>query len=130
EYELYKALLPTITIEEVNAAFNKLFTEEDKKSFFAVVMAPEKSEDKVNNDATLLNAIVNAFNQQPVKKEEKQISNDLLSSAPTKGSIVNKSHNAELGATTYELSNGVKVTVKSTDFKSDEIIFSGVKHGG
>jgi zinc protease len=35
-----------------------------------------------------------------------------------------------LGANTYTLSNGVKVTVKSTDFKSDQILLMGEKKGG
>src|SRR6185312_4229720 len=34
------------------------------------------------------------------------------------------------GATTYLLSNGIKVTIKPTDFKSDEILMNGVKQGG
>lgn len=130
EYELYKTLLPTITLDEVNKAFNNLFTEEDKKNFYAVIMAPEKSEDVVNNDKALLNTIIKGFEQKPVQVQEKVISNELLSQLPVKGSVVNKTTNAELGTTTYELSNGVKVTVKATDFKSDEIVFSGVKNGG
>lgn len=130
EYDLYKSLLPSITIEEVNAAMKEMFTEDDKKKFYAVIMAPEKSTDKVNSDATLLAAIQNAFKQTPQQKQDVVVSNQILPSMPSKGSIVNKTEVKELGATTYELSNGVKVTVKSTDFKSDEIIFSGVKYGG
>jgi zinc protease len=35
-----------------------------------------------------------------------------------------------LDATTYTLSNGIKITIKPTDFKSDELLMTGIKKGG
>jgi zinc protease len=130
EFSLYKQLLPGITAEEVTDAFRKLFTEADKSKFFALVMSPEKTEDKIKTDAALLAAVNNAFKQTPVEKSDVVINESLLDNQPTKGSIVNTEVNEKLGVTTYTLSNGVKVTVKPTDFKSDEVIFKGVKLGG
>jgi zinc protease len=62
--------------------------------------------------------------------EEKKISSDLLQNKPIPGKVVSKTEDKELGTTTLTLSNGVKVTIKSTDFKSDEILLRGVKKGG
>lgn len=130
EFEMYKKFLPTITAEEVTAKLNKLYQKENRKNYFAAVMSPEKTEDAINSDATLAAAFDKAFDQQPVKREEKTIATNLLNAEPTPGTIVKTEKDAKLDATTYTLSNGVKVTVKSTDFKSDEIIFNGIKNGG
>lgn len=130
ELELYKTLLPGITPEEVTAAFKKLFSKEDKEKFFAYVLSSETKDALINNDATLLAAIQKSFTQKAEKKAEVAISTTLLDKMPAKGKITKVEKDAKLEATTYTLSNGVKVTVKPTTFKSDEILFTGVKKGG
>src|SRR5690606_37706570 len=54
----------------------------------------------------------------------------LVAVAPAAGAILEKSFREDLGLTTYKLSNGVTVTLKPTDFKEDEILFSGWRAGG
>ncbi|QEE49875.1 insulinase family protein [Flavobacterium alkalisoli] len=130
EVELYRTLLPGITAEEVTAAFNKLFSKEDQEKFFAFVMSPETKDAAINSDATLLAAIEKSFAQKVTKKTDVTVSDTLLDQMPAKGSITKVQKEAKLQITTYTLSNGIKVTVKSTAFKSDEILFRGVKRGG
>lgn len=130
EFELYKELLPGITAQEVTTAFSKLFTKEDRQKFFAVVMSPQAKDRQVNSDASLVAAINAAFAQKVSAKSEEVVSAQLLDKIPQKGSVTDVTKNQSLGTTTYTLSNGVKVTVKSTDFKTDEVLFKGVKNGG
>lgn len=130
EFELYKTLLPGITPEEVTAEFKNVFPETGRNKYFALVMAPEKTDDAIKTDATLMSAVNAALLQKPTKFEEVAVAENILDKIPAKGSIVKVEKNDKLGATTYTLSNGVLVTVKPTDFKSDEIIFSGKKNGG
>jgi zinc protease len=130
EFDLYKSLVPGITAAEVTAAFNKLFSKENTQNFFAFVMSPETKDAKVNSDATLLTAIQTAFAQKAEQKAEVAVSDNLLDKMPVKGSITKTEKDAKLQSTTYTLSNGIKVTVKPTTFKSDEILFKGVKNGG
>lgn len=130
EVELYRTLLPGITPEEVTVAFNKLFSKEDKEKFFAFVMSPETKDTAINSDATLLAAIQKSFAQKVGKKAEVAVSDTLLDQMPAKGAITKVEKNPKLQTTTYTLSNGIKVTVKPTIFKSDEILFRGVKKGG
>lgn len=54
----------------------------------------------------------------------------LLAHAPKPGSIARETHDAEVDATVWTLSNGVKVVVKPTRFKNDEILFDGWQPGG
>ncbi|KOS08299.1 hypothetical protein AM493_09875 [Flavobacterium akiainvivens] len=130
EKELYTTLLPGIKAEEVTVALKKLFSKEDKEKFFALVMSPETKDAVVNNDATLLAAVKKAFTQKVEAKAEVAVKTTLVETLPAKGSITKTEKNDKLQTTTYTLSNGIKVTTKATNFKSDEILFSGVKKGG
>lgn len=78
----------------------------------------------------LLNSVKDAFEQKVIASEEKTVKENILSKTPTPGKIISKSQDKDLESTTYVLSNGLKVTVKDTDFQSDEILISGVKKGG
>jgi len=53
-----------------------------------------------------------------------------MSGKPVPGKVTATVKEEALGATTYTLSNGVKVTIKPTEFKSDEILMTGIKKGG
>jgi zinc protease len=54
----------------------------------------------------------------------------LLPAAPTPGRVVSTSGVAELGVTEWRLSNGVRVILKPTDFKADQIMMGGFSPGG
>src|SRR5690606_21980523 len=54
----------------------------------------------------------------------------LMDTKPVPGKVVAQNNEEGFGATTYTLSNGIKVTIKPTDFKSDEILIKGIKKGG
>jgi zinc protease len=130
ELDLYKSLLPGITASEVTIALKKLFSKEDKEKFFALVMSPETKDATVNTDATLVAAVKKAFTQTVEKKAEEVVNTTLVEKMPAKGTITKTEKDDKLQATTYTLSNGITVTVKPTNFKSDEILFAGVKKGG
>ena len=53
-----------------------------------------------------------------------------MATVPQAGSIVKTTHNDALDFNQLELSNGVKVILKKTDFKDNEIILSGFANGG
>jgi len=62
--------------------------------------------------------------------DEKQIASSLISKKPVPGKVITRQKDEELGTTTYTLNNGIKVTAKQTDFKSDEILMNAIKKGG
>jgi len=128
EYQYAKEFLPAITVEDINAAIQKWLP--DNQNYFALITAPLNGKIATPEQDSLLMIVDNAFNQEAVKSIEKRQATSLLSTQPTPGKIIKETKDADLGATTYTLSNGVKVTVKPTDFKTDEIVLSGVKYGG
>lgn len=130
EYQYAKEMLPTITLEEVGKEANNWIATDKTKEYFALVTAPEKEDQKLPTDAELLKTVQSAFQQKVTAHEEKKVAEKLLKQDPTPGKIVSETKNEKLGTITYTLSNGIKVTVKSTDFRSDEILFRGIKPGG
>jgi zinc protease len=126
EYEYYKQLMPGIALEEANKMVKDWMV---NMNTFALVTGPSEGA-KLPTDAELLAKVKAAFQQEVKPMEEKKVSSELLTTKPTPGKVVSRTEDKEMGTTTLTLSNGVKVTLKSTDFKSDEIMLRGVKNGG
>jgi zinc protease len=128
EFEYVKAILPGITIDEVNAVSKKF---RDEKNRFLFVTGPEpKAGDKLPETSELL-AAVDAKEKADIKPyEEKAVTTTLLATAPKAGKVVSKTKNTTLGTTELKLSNGITVTLKPTDFKNDQILMGATRAGG
>ncbi|MFN8357526.1 MAG: insulinase family protein [Spirosomataceae bacterium] len=125
-YEFAQKYLKDISIEEINALTKQLISPENR---VAIVIAPEKDKDKLPSDATVLDWITNAG--KDVKAYEDNAANKpLLSKIPTGTKVVAEKKVAEVGVTELTLGNGVKVVLKPTDFKNDQILFSAQSFGG
>lgn len=129
EYNYYKEMLPGITLAEVNATA-KEWLNYTNENYFALVTGPDSKQMKVPTNMELLNNVKAGLSQTVTAKEAVKVASSLLDKTPTPGKILSESSDKELGTTTYTLSNGIKVTVKPTTFKSDEILLSGIKKGG
>jgi zinc protease len=127
EFEMIKKLLPTIKLSEVNA-ITELFKNE--KNRFTYVMGPEAGS-KLPTTAAIV-AMLDAKEADGSIKpyEEKVIATALLSTMPQAGKVMTSKKNLALGTTELMLSNGVKVSLKVTDFKNDQILFSASRYGG
>ena len=95
-------------------------------------MGPEASATvKLPTTETIVALLDAKSNDKTIKPyEEKAIATALLTNTPKSGKITSSTKNALLGTTELGLSNGVKVSLKSTDFKADQILFSGSRYGG
>lgn len=125
-YELSKKLLSNITLAEVNAAAKAMVT---KTNQIVVVQAPEKEKENLPTEAALLAAIKTAGNGV-TPYVDNTVNKPLIAQAPKAGTIVNETKNDKVGVTTLTLSNGVKVVLKPTDFKNDQVIFTSFGKGG
>lgn len=128
-YELYRSLLPGISLQDVDTTFRSFFPS-DFKNLSIVLMSDENENSVIPSEEELLNAFFEdcKAETEPYKDEHEQ--RELLSSVPEKGRIVKTKENKLFDATEYELSNGAKVVIKTTDFKADEIKMYAVSHGG
>ncbi|RYZ56139.1 MAG: insulinase family protein [Sphingobacteriales bacterium] len=127
EFQYYKQLLPGIKATELNNIIKDWMS---SPNTFTLVTGPDKEETKLPNDKEMLAMTQKGFQQQVQPLEEKKVATSLLAKKPTPGKVTGQVKDEELGATTYTLSNGAKVTIKQTNFKSDEILLNGVKKGG
>ena len=128
EFNLVKKLLPAITLQDVNSVFNLLKGEPFK---FVSVNGPEGS-GKLNlpDSAALLQTIASVEKQEIKPYEEKQLATSLMTKEPIAGKVVSKTNNSVLGTSEITLSNGIKVSLKKTDFKNDEIVLNAARFGG
>src|SRR5690606_38607871 len=62
--------------------------------------------------------------------EEETMATALMESKPTPGKVTAEKKNEALGLTDLTLSNGVRVLIKSTDFKNDQVVLTASRHGG
>lgn len=127
EHQLYQRLIPTITLAEVNELAQSWAGDDNR---VITVNAPEKEGVGVPTEADLLAAFekVAGVAVDPYVDQGQDV--PLLPNEPTPGTITGRSQTPELGVTTWELSNGVRVVLKPTDFKNDQIVFSAYSPGG
>jgi zinc protease len=127
EHKYYADFLPGIKLDELNTLFREWVK---NPNTFSLITAPDRSDVKLPSDKELLTMTQAGFSQQVTKEEEKKIASSLMEKKPAPGRVVSQVKEEGLDATTYTLSNGIKVTIKPTDYKSDEILMTGVKKGG
>jgi len=71
-----------------------------------------------------------ALKQEVKPFEEKAVAADLMETPPARGKITSEKENDKLGITELSLANGVRVIVKPTDFKNDQVILTASRFGG
>ena len=127
ELKYHQDFLQKATVQDVNKLFSGFKMDGHK---FILLTGPEKGNHTLPTEAQLL-AMYTKASQQVVKPyEEKVLASSLMAGPPSGGKIVKESSNPALGITELTLSNGVKVTLKTTDFKNDEIQFRSARFGG
>ena len=127
EFDIAKKLLPGITLKEVNELIGKWMKDEDR---VVLVGAPEKEDVHVPGEKELL-ALLDQMDKLEVEPYEDLVSEEpLVSDLPEPATIINEKRYEPIEVTEWTLSNGVRVVLKPTDFKNDEIQFYAYSPGG
>lgn len=127
EYQMMQMLLPQLTADYVNKIAKSYVTE---NNLIVSIMSPDKEAVKVPSESEIKVAIEESKKVELTAKAEEDMNKPLISKAPKAGKVKKVSQNAKLGTTEWVLSNGVKVIIKPTQFKKDEIIMSAFSNGG
>lgn len=127
ELQLAKQLLPMIPVEAYNEIAKQILTAENQ---VIVVSQPLNEKTNVLQEAEVIAALEGSLNATYEAYVDEVITEPLIANLPAKGSVASKKENAAFGTTEYTLSNGVKVILKSTDFKADEIQMQAFRKGG
>ena len=127
EYGLNERFMPQITLAEVNSLAKDWVPDRNR---LVVISAPEKDRASLPSDAKLA-AVIKAASGAPLTAYVDTVSTQpLLDRLPTPGAVASASTTDALGITEWQLSNGVRVVLKPTTFKQDEILFRAVSPGG
>ena len=126
-YKITKQLLPTLTLKEVNALISKYYTDLNRD---VIIMGPEKDKATLPAEQTINTWIKEVESQSLTAYEDKVSKLPLLAKEPVKGSIVSTQELKDIHVKEMTLSNGVKVILKPTNFKNDEIRISAFSAGG
>ncbi len=128
EYEYVQALLPGISLEEINRYARSNIPDGTAK--LVVYMGSDKAGEVIPEGAQLLTWINAAEKNTVIANGDKALPASLMEQPPKAGSIVSQTQNKQLGLTELVLSNGVKVILKPTDFKSDQVLLTATRFGG
>ncbi|HEY6659729.1 MAG TPA: pitrilysin family protein, partial [Pyrinomonadaceae bacterium] len=128
EYAFHQRFLPEITLAEINKLAREWFPVSSQNRL-VVVTAPQKAGLAIPDEAKLA-AIIKAPSAELKAYADTVGSAVLLESMPTPGKIVNTKTDDKAGLTIWELANGVKVVLKPTTFRADEILFRAASPGG
>jgi zinc protease len=122
-----KALLPGISLEEINALADQFITKENR---VVVITGPDKEGVVLPTEKDVLAMLDEASQMKITPYEEETVGSVLMRSLPVAGSVTATKTNDKLGLAELTFSNGVKAVLKPTDFKNDEILMSGYSVGG
>lgn len=127
EYNFVKQFAPMINVDAVNGMFQQLVSD---KNIVITVTGPEKEGIVYPDNNQLLAILKNVKTENIAPYEEKLSTEPLISKLPKKGQVVKSVVDNKLGATVWTLSNGMRIVLKKTDFKDDQILMSSVAYGG
>jgi zinc protease len=127
EYQLVQRLLPTITLAELNALPRSWMSD---RSRVLIVTAPQRAGVQLPTREQLLAVFDRVAKKELVAYEDVVTSAPLIETLPAPGRVVARSTVAGVDATLLELSNGVKVYLKPTTLKDDQILLGAYSPGG
>ncbi|HEX6040154.1 insulinase family protein [Longimicrobium sp.] len=127
DYALQTALVPAITLDEVNAAARRIAAHRDR----AVLVTGPAREGLAQPTEARLALVADSVARAPLDPWTETLSDaPLLARAPTPGRVVEVDSVTDVGVIRWTLSNGARVVLKPTDFKDDEILFAATSQGG
>ena len=127
EYQFIQAVAPNIPVEAINQTIQQLIGDEN---IVIAITGPDKEDLVYPAEESLLAVLSNVKNETIEPYADEVIDEPLVSNLPTPGKIVNEERDEELDATVWTLENGIKVILKNTDFKNDEILMTASSVGG
>ena len=125
EYQTMQQILPTIPVEVLNDIAKQLITDEN-----LIIAFQAPIEAALPNESEAIELLSAVKSEEIEAPEEKSVRENLVENTPKAGKIKKVVSNQVLGTTEWTLSNGIRVIVKPTEFKQDEILFSASSKGG
>ena len=127
EYELTRAFLKEITLADFITLVKEYMPATNRN---ILITAPEKEKADLPDEARVLGWLASIQQEDLQSYQDGMDGKSLFSTQPVAGRIIDEQKDTVLNTTTLTLSNGVKVVLKATDFRNNEIDFTGFSDGG
>ena len=127
EYGIISQIAPSIPVEPLNMMMQTLVTDTNQ---VVAIFGPEKENLKMPTEDAIKKILQDVKTEELTPYVDKVSDEPLMRETPKGGKIISEQKDDVFGTTMLTLSNGVKVIIKKTDFKADEIIMKGVSPGG
>ena len=127
EYLFIKDQLDNIKLEDVNVIAGNIIAADNR---VIVVNGPEKEVITSLEETRVIALAAEVDKREITPYEDKLASVELMNELPQGGTIKEEKQVESIQATELVLSNGVKVLLKPTDFKNDEIKLTAFAWGG
>ena len=127
EYETMRELMPGISLEEMNRFARDKVPQDAPR---LVVYTGSSKADALPTGTQLLAAVDSAEKAELAERKELAVADSIMDVPPKAGKIVSESKDEALGLTHLQLSNGVKVILKPTDFSNDQVLMNAARFGG
>lgn len=126
-YQITKQLLPTLTLKEVEEISRQYYVNENRD---VLILAPEAEQDSLPEEADIDAWLVELGQEELTAYEDTVSDLPMLSKEPISGNITSVASIDAIETKELVLSNGIKVLLKPTTFKNDEIIIQAYSPGG
>ena len=127
QYQFIQQVLPTITRDDMVGLEKKL---DIGQGSFALLLSSDKAAGVLPSGDQMITAITQARQLPITAYHEKEVGHSLMDHLPQAGTISNRTADRQLGTIDLELSNGITVTLKPTEFKNDDIRMDAWRWGG
>lgn len=127
EYAIINQIAPAVPVQALNQMMQQLVTDSNQ---VVAIFGPEKEGLKLPSEEAIKKILLDVKAEKLTPYVDKVSDEPLMKEAPKGGKIVSEQQDDVFGTTQLTLSNGVKVILKKTDFKADEITMKGVSLGG
>lgn len=126
-WTLHQRFVPTIAIDEVNALARDFITDSNR---VVLVSAPSNDAVRIPDEAALL-AVFDQVRSAGITPYVDDIADvPLVATVPKPGRVLASSTDSVSAVTEWRLSNGVRVLVKPTRFKDDQVLLAASSPGG
>jgi len=127
ELELAEKFVPGVSLDEVNALAKTWLVDGSR---VVTVSGPENEGVGFPGEEEIAAVVARVGLADIAPYDDRVADQPLMAAVPPPVAIVSEDTIPEIGVTLWQLANGVRVVLKPTDFKNDEILFTAFSPGG
>ena len=128
EHQNLKTMIEQLPLEAINMHMRELVAEND--SNLAILMyAPENESVTLPSKEELIN-VLHQVRTENIEAYKEEVSDEPLVAGKLKGSKVKSTQAGDFESQVITLKNGIRIHVKKTDFKPNNISMEAISHGG